>query len=67
MSNVFEALNTGWMVSAVTNVLASGQNDEGRGFLVTLSQPKNHILREVYLPYSAETEKLLNSSMPLAA
>jgi hypothetical protein len=62
MSNVLEALNTGWTVSAVANVLAHGQNDEGRGFLVTLEQPKNHMLREVYLPYSTETEQLLNQA-----
>ena len=67
MSNVLEALNTGWTVSAVANVLAHGQNDEGRGFLVTLMQPKHHMLREVYLPYSVETETLLRASLPLVA
>jgi hypothetical protein len=68
MNNVIEALNSGWTVSAVANVLAHGQNDEGRGFLVTLTESKQHMLREVYLPYSAETETLLNrASMPLAA
>ena len=66
MSNVIEALKTGWAVSNVTTVLAHGQNDEGRGFLVTLMEPKSHMSREVYLPYSTETEKLLNrASMPL--
>ena len=67
MSNVIEALKTGWAVSSVATVLAHGQNDEGRGFLVTLMEPKNHMSREVYLPYSTETEKLVNrASMPLA-
>ena len=59
MTNVLEALRTGWTISSVTTVLAHGQNDEGRGFLVTFAEPKNHMLREVYLPYSTEAEKLL--------
>lgn len=60
MSNVIEALNTGWSVSAIANVLAHGQNDEGRGFLVTLVESTNHMMREIYLPFTAETEALLN-------
>ena len=68
MSNVIEALNTGWIVLNVATVLAHGQNDEGCGFLVRLMEPRNHMSREVYLPYSPETEVLLNqASMPLAA
>ena len=68
MGNVIEALKTGWAVSDVATVLAHGQNDEGRGFLVTLMEPKNHMSREVYLPYSVETEALLKrASRPLAA
>ena len=68
MSNVIEALKNGWTISTVATVLAHGQNDEGRGYLVTLMEPKNHISRKVYLPYSAETETLLNqASMPLVA
>jgi hypothetical protein len=68
MSNVIEALKTGWAISDFATVLAHGLNDEGRGFLVTLMEPKNHMSREVYLPYSAETEVLLKrASMPLAA
>jgi hypothetical protein len=59
MNNVIEALKRGWMVSDVAHVLAHGKNDEGRGFLVTLMQPQNHVLREVYLPYSTETENML--------
>ena len=62
MSNVLDALRTGWTVSSVANVLAHGQNDECRGLLVTLEQPKNHMLREVYLPYSTEIEQLLNQA-----
>ena len=68
MSNFVEALNKGWTVLDVVTVLAHGQNDEGRGFLVTLMQAQNHISREVYLPYSPETETLLDkASMPLEA
>ena len=59
MSKVIEALKAGWTVSDFATVLAHGQNDEGRGFLVTLVEPKIHMSREVYLPYSTETEALL--------
>ena len=60
MGNFVEAIKKGWTVSDVANVLARGLNDEGRGFLVTLMEPKNHMSRQVYLPYSPETETLLN-------
>jgi len=60
MGNFVEAIRKGWTVSDVANVLAHGRNDEGRGFLVTLMEPKNHMSRQVYLPYSLETEMLLN-------
>ena len=66
MGNVIEALKRGWSVLDVATVLAHGKNDEGRGFLVTLMEPKNHMSRKVYLPYSPETEALLNQApMPL--
>ena len=57
MGNFVDALRKGW-----TNVLAPGKNDEGRGFLVTLMEPKNHMSRQVYLPYTPETEVLLNQA-----
>ena len=67
MSNVLEALKDGWTVADVATVLAHGRNDEGRGFLVTLMQPKSHLSRKVYLPYSIEIESLLNrASMPMS-
>ena len=62
MGNFVEAIQKGWTVSDVANVLAHGQNDEGRGFLVTLMEPKIHMSRQVYLPYSPETEILLNQA-----
>ena len=68
MSNVVDALKKGWTVSEVATVLAHGRNDEGRGFLVTLVEPKNHMSREMYLPYSMETETFLErASTPLGA
>jgi len=62
MGNFIEAIKKDWTVSDVANVLAHGRNDEGRGFLVTLMEPKNHMSRQVYLPYSPETEMLLNQA-----
>ena len=68
MSKIVEALNNGWTVLDVATVLAHGRNDEGRGFLVTFMEAKNHMSRKLYLPYSPEAEKLLSQmSMPLAA
>ena len=64
MENMMEALNKGWTVSTVANMLAHGQNDEGRGFLVTLAEPNDHLSREMYLPYSPDVESFLdNASM----
>jgi len=62
MNNVIEALSSGWVVSNVVNVLAHGQNDEGRGFIVTLAEPKDHLSRKMYLPYSPETESYLTNA-----
>jgi hypothetical protein len=68
MGNLIEALDKGWTVSEVVKELARGQNDEGRSFLVTLIEPHNHISRQVYLPYSLETEALLDqASIPMVA
>jgi hypothetical protein len=67
MSNFIEALKDGWTVSDVANVLAHGRNDEGRGFLIKLMEPKNHLSREVYLPYTAETEAMLSQASLLRA
>jgi hypothetical protein len=64
MKNMIEALDKGWTLSNVANVLAHGQNDEGRGFIVTLAEPKQHLSRELYMPYSPEAETfLMNVSM----
>lgn len=60
MSNVKDALSAGWVVSEVADVLAHGRNDEGRGFLVTLMELRQHLQRKEYLPYSEEAQKLLN-------
>ncbi len=59
MSKIVEALSAGWTVSSVANVLAHGKNDEGRGFLIRLTEPDQHMSQEVYLPYSEEAQKLL--------
>jgi len=61
MSKLVEALSNGWTVSSVASVLAHGKNDEGRGFLIKLAEPNQHMLREVYLPYSEEAQKLLGN------
>jgi hypothetical protein len=68
MGNMIEALKKGWTVSEVVTVLARGQNDEGRGYLVTLLEPEKYMLHKLYLPYSLEAETLLDqASLPAAA
>ena len=68
MSNMIEALKKGWVISEVVTVLAHGQNDEGRGYLVTLMEPERYLLHKLYLPYSLEAEALLNqASLPSVA
>jgi hypothetical protein len=59
MKNMIEVLDKGWTVSNVVNVFARGQNDEGRGYLVTLAELENHLSREMYLPHSPEAETFL--------
>ena len=67
MNTVVEALKKGWTISEVATVLAHGQNDEGRGYLVTLLEPDSYLLHKLYLPYSVEAEALLNQkSLPAA-
>jgi len=61
MNLIVEALRAGWRVSSVANVLAHGQNDEGRGFIITLSEPNQHLVRKVYLPSSEEALKLFSN------
>lgn len=62
MKSIIEAINKGWTVSTVANVLAHGKNDEGRGYIVRLNETKSHISREMFLPYSPEAESLLNNA-----
>ena len=61
MNNIVKALRAGWTVASVANVLAHGQNDEGRGFIITLTEPNQHLVRKVYLPSSVEALKLFSN------
>lgn len=61
MNRIVEALNAGWIISSVAYVLAHGENDEGRGFLVTLMEPNRHMSRKFYLPFSKETLRFLSN------
>ena len=68
MSHIHKALSKGWLILEATRVLAHGQNDSGRGYIVTLSNPSGSLQQAYFLNASTETEALLASEhVPMAA
>lgn len=68
MSNVKTALQKGWLILEATRVLARGRNDNGRGYIVTLSNPSGSLQRAYFMSATTETEALLASEhVPMAA
>ena len=67
MNKVKKAMRQGWMILEATKVLARGGNDQGRGYVLTLSNPTGNLQRAYFLPGSTETEALLASErVPMA-
>lgn len=68
MQSMIEAMERGWTVTEVARVLASGRNDEDRGYLVTLANHRLHATRRLYVPHSPESTALLDfvKEKPLA-
>ena len=68
MSHIKKALHNGWLILEATRVLAHGKNDNGRGYILTLSNPSGSLQRAYFLRASTETEALLASEhVPMAA
>lgn len=59
METMIEALEQGWTVSEIARFLARGNNNEERGYLVTLANYSSHTLRRMYVPGSPESDGLL--------
>ena len=59
METMIKALEQGWAVSEVARVLARGNNNEDRGYLVTLADYRQHMLRRLFVPDSPESHELL--------
>jgi len=68
MKDVRKALRKGWLILEATRVLAHGKNDNGRGYIVTLSNPNGSLQRAYFLNASIEAEALLDQEqVPMAA
>ena len=53
------ALDEGWRILEMTNLLAHGKNDEGRSYLLTLAHPRLPLIREWEVARSQEIDNLL--------
>ncbi len=61
-------LDQGWIISEAAQMLAHGQNNEDSGYILTLSDPTGHYMRETYVPRSADMDDLLKRELvPMAA
>jgi len=68
MKDIRKALRKGWLILEATRVLAHGKNDNGRGYIVTLSNPNGSLQRAYFLNASIEAEALLDQEqVPMAA
>ncbi len=59
MDPVTTDLRQGWTILEAATVLAHGVNDEGRGYLLTLSNASGSLQHKYYVPQTAEIERLL--------
>jgi hypothetical protein len=53
------ALDAGWQITETADFLAHGMNAEGRGYLLTLYNPRLHLTREMNTMHSPEMDALL--------
>jgi hypothetical protein len=58
----------GWTISEAAQMLAHGANNEASGYILTLSDPTGHFMRETYVSRSADVDELLKRELvPMAA
>lgn len=61
-------LGKGWIISEAAQMLAHGRNDENSGYILTLSDPTGHFMRETFVRRSADMDALLKQQLvPMAA
>jgi hypothetical protein len=53
------ALDEGWQIGEVAEILAHGANAEGRGYMLTLMHPRRLLTREWSVMRSPEVDALL--------
>jgi hypothetical protein len=56
---LLSALDEGWIIVEATQMLASGRNDEGRGYLLTLIHKGKLIVREITVARTLQIDALL--------
>jgi hypothetical protein len=68
MDHVMTDLHRGWTILEAATVLARGTNNEGRGYLLTLSNASGSLQHQYYVPQTSEVERLLaGESLPVSA
>jgi hypothetical protein len=61
-------LHQGWTINGAAQMLAHGRNDENSGYILTLSDPTGHFMRETYVSRSTDMDDLLKRErVPMAA
>jgi hypothetical protein len=56
---LLSALDEGWIIAEAAQLLASGRNNEGRGYLLTLIHKGKMIVREMTVARTSKIEALL--------
>jgi hypothetical protein len=68
MHTIETYLHQGWTINEAAQMLAHGTNNEASGYILTLSDPTGHFMRETYVLRSADMDDLLKRELvPMAA
>ncbi len=59
MQTIERFLSDGWFISEATLLLAHGANDENSGYILTLADPSGRLMRETFVPRTADVDELL--------
>jgi hypothetical protein len=56
---LLSALDEGWIIAEAAHLLASGRNDEGRGYMLTLIHKGKMVVREMTVARTSKIDALL--------